>query len=141
MLKGKGLQAPVKEVKLMLEAGYVYRYAGRYREARDIFLGVRALLPERDVADLALAGVCLDEGKLDEAEAHCRRALDINRASATAYAQLAEVQLLQKDDKSARQSLKKSLEISPSGPTALLAKTLIKLADKVASKNQPFKSL
>jgi tetratricopeptide (TPR) repeat protein len=133
MLKGKGFQVPVKEIKLMLEAGYIYRYAGRYREARDIFQGVRAMLPTRDIADLALAGVCLDEGKLDEAETHCRRALELNRNSAAAYAQLAEIQLLQKDGNSARQSLKKSMEISPSGPTAALAKTLIKLADKMAS--------
>jgi tetratricopeptide (TPR) repeat protein len=133
MIKGKGLQTPVKEIKLMLEAGYIYRYAGRYRDARDIFQGVRALLPDKDVADLALAGIYLDEGKLNEAEAHCRRALELNRSSA-AYAQLAEIQLLRKDVNSARQSLKKSIEISPSGPTALLAKTLTKLADKIDSK-------
>lgn len=119
----------------MLEAGYVYRYARRYREARDIFQGVRALLPERDVADLALAGICLDEGKLDEAEAHCRRALELNRASAAAYAQLAEIQLLRKDSNNARLSLKRAIEISPSGPTALLVKTLNKLVDKIAPKS------
>src|ERR1700743_769185 len=123
MHKGNELQAPINEVKLMLEAGCVYRYAGRFREARDIFNGVRVLLPTREVADLALAGVSMDEGKLDEAEAHCRRALELNRASAAAYAPLAEIQLLQNNGAGGRQSLQRSVEISPNGPTAALART------------------
>jgi tetratricopeptide (TPR) repeat protein len=132
MLKGKGLQAPpVKEVKLMLEAGCVYRYAGRFRDARAIFQGVRALLPTREVADLALAGVCMDERKLEEAEAHCRRALELNRESAAAYAQLAEIQLLQNNGAGARQSLQRTLAISPHGPTATLARALLALASRI----------
>jgi tetratricopeptide (TPR) repeat protein len=132
MLKGKGLQAPVNELRLILEAGCVYRYAGRFREARDIFQGVRALLPTREVADLALAGLSMDEGKLDEAEAHCRRALELNRASTAAYAQLAEIQLLQNDSAGARQSLQRTLEMNPNGPTATLARALLKLASTIA---------
>lgn len=134
MLKGKELQTQVNEVKLMLEAGCVYRYAGRLREARDIFQGVRALLPKQEVADLALAGVSLDEGKLDEAEAHCRRALELNRVSAPAYAQLAEIQLLKNNKADARQSLQKSMEISPNGPTAALSRTLLRLTSMIAPK-------
>lgn len=135
MLKSKELQAPVKEVKLMLEAGCVYRYAGRFREARDIFQGVRALLPTREVAYLALSGVSMDEGKLDEAEAHCRNALERNRASAAAYAQLAEIQLLQNNSAGARQSLQKSIEISPNGPTAALSRSLLRLTSMIAPKS------
>jgi tetratricopeptide (TPR) repeat protein len=135
MHKGNELQAPINEVKLMLEAGCVYRYAGRFREARDIFNGVRVLLPTREVADLALAGVAMDEGNLDEAEAHCRRALELNRASAAAYAQLAEIQLLQNNGAGGRQSLQRSVEISPNGPTAALARTLLKLASMIAPKS------
>ena len=135
MLKGKELQGQVKEVKLMLEAGCVYRYARRFREARDIFQGVRALLPTQEVADLALAGVSMDEGKLDEAEAHCRHALELNRTSAAAYAQLAEIQLLKNNSGGARQSLKKSMEISPNGPTAALSRTLLRLASMIAPKS------
>jgi tetratricopeptide (TPR) repeat protein len=134
MIRDKELRAPVNEIKLMLEAGCVYRYAGRSREARDIFQGIRALLPTREVADLALAGVAADEGKLDEAEAHCRRALELNRASAAAYTQLAEIQLLQKRTALARQSLKRAMEMSPNGSTAYLAKTLMKLASMIAPK-------
>ncbi len=135
MLKDKEFQVPVKEIKLMLEAGCVYRYAGRFREARDIFQGVRALLPTREVADLALAGVFMDEGKLDEAEAHCRHALELNRASAAAYAQMAEIQLLQNNSAGARQSLQRSIEISPNGPTAALSKTLLRLTSRITRKS------
>ena len=126
------MQAPVNEVRLMLEVGCVYRYARRFREARDIFQGVRALVPTQEAADLALAGVSVDEGKLEEAESHCRRALELNRASAAAYAQLAEVQLLQNGTASARQSLQKSLELSPNGPSASVAKTLLMLSSMAA---------
>jgi len=135
MHKVKELQAPVKEVMLMLEAGCVYRYAGRFREARDIFQGVRALLPTREVADLALAGLSMDEKKLDEAEAHCRRALELNHSSAAAYAQLAEIQLLQNDSLGARQSLQRTLELSPNGPTATLARGLLKFTSMIAPKS------
>jgi len=129
------MRAPVNEIRLMLEAGCVCRYARRFREARDIFQGVRALIPTQEVADLALASVSLDEGKLEEAEAHCRRALEVNRASAAAYAQLAEIQLLQNSAASARLSLHKSLELSPNGPSAAVAKTLLKLSSMAASKS------
>jgi tetratricopeptide (TPR) repeat protein len=135
MLKGKELQVPVKDVKLMLEVGCVYRYAGRFREARDIFQGVRAMLPTHEVADLALAGVSMDEGKLDEAEAYCRHALELNRVSAAAYAQLAEIQLLKNNSAGARQSLQKSMEISPSGPAATLSRTLLRLTSMIAPKS------
>ncbi|HTF67881.1 MAG TPA: tetratricopeptide repeat protein [Edaphobacter sp.] len=134
MLKGKELKSSINEVTLMLEAGCVYRYAGRFHEARDIFQGVRALLPTQEVADLALAGVFMDEGKLAEAEAHCRRVLELNHASAAAYTQLAEIQLLQKNSASARQSLQRSLEISPNGPTAALTKLLLKLTSMIESR-------
>ena len=130
MLNDAGMQAPVNDIKLMLEAGCVYRYARRFREARDVFRGVQALIPTQEAADLALAGVSMDEGKLEEAEAHCRRALELNRASAAAYAQLAEIQLLQNQEARARQSLQRSLEINSNGPSAALAKTLLKLSTK-----------
>lgn len=129
------MEALVNDVRLMLEAGCVYRYARRFREAREIFQGVRALVPTREVADLALAGVSVDEGKLEEAEAHCCRALELNRTSAPTYAQLAEIQLLQNNAAGARQSLQRSLEISPKGPSATLARTLLKLSSSAASKS------
>jgi tetratricopeptide (TPR) repeat protein len=135
MMKRKGALTQGKEIKLMLEAGCVYRYAGKFREAREIFQGVRALLPSQAVADLALAGLYVDENKLSEAELHCKRALELNRASAPAYTQLAEIQLLQKNMGGARQSLKKAMEISPSGPAAVQAKTLLKLASMLEAKS------
>lgn len=119
----------------MMEAGYVYRYAGKFREAREIFQGVRALLSKTDAAEIALAGVALDEKKLDEAEAHCRRAIEVNPRSAAAHAQLGEVLLLRNDDAGAQKVLKKSIELNPNGPTAALAKTLIKAAAMLAHKS------
>jgi len=135
MLKSKEMLAPAKELTLMMEAGYVYRYAGKFREAREIFQGVRAMLTKTDAVEIALAGVALDEKKLDEAEAHCRRALEVNPGSAAAYNQLAEVLLLQNDNAGAQKSLKRSIELSPNGPSAALAKALMKAAAMLARKS------
>lgn len=133
-MANKGALTQSKEIRLMLEAGCVYRYAGRFAEARKIFHGIRALLPTQEVADLSLAGVCLDEKKLDEAEAHCRRALQVNRASAAAYAQLAEIQLLQRDIVGARRNLKRAAEIASDGPIASHVKVLLTIASKLEAK-------
>lgn len=130
--KGRYVQKVGREIALMLEAGYVFRYAGRYREAREVFQAVRTLLPHQEIAELALAGVSVDEGKFDEAVSQCRRALDLNRASAAAYTQLAEIQLLQRDGVGARQNLQRALDMQPNGPTAELAKALMKLTAMVS---------
>jgi tetratricopeptide (TPR) repeat protein len=134
MPQHKATQSPVKDVALMLEAGYVYRYASRFREAREIFQGVRALLPMKDTVELAFAGLCLDEGKFAEAQEHCRLALKANPGCPAAYIQLAEIQLMQHDMDGARKNLQRSLEISPNGPTVSTAKALIRLADTFSGK-------
>ena len=121
-----------KDIGLLMEAGFVYRYLGRFNEARDIFRGVRALAPTNYMPDLALAGVSLDEGKFDDAEACCRRAIQLNPASGTAYAHLAEIQLFRNDKTSASINLRKALELNPNGPTADLARALLKLGDLIA---------
>ena len=118
MLKGKS------ETTLMLEAGHAYRYAGRYRQARDIFQGVRALLPNREAPELALAALCLDEKNHEAAIAHSRRALEINRSCAAAYVQLAEIHLLRREFAVARENLERSRRLEPRGPVAELADAL-----------------
>lgn len=113
----------------------MYRYAGRYSEARDIFQGIRTLLPTREIADLALAGVAMNEGKLSEAERFCRRALELNSASAAVYAQLGEIQLLQNKLADARRTLQRSSEMSQNGPVGDLAKCLLKVISMTSRKD------
>lgn len=118
------MSKPGNDAALMLEAGHVCRYAGRYREARDIFEGVRALLPHREAPELALAALCVDEKNYDSALAHSRRALTINRSCAAAHLQLAEVHLLRREFAAAGEQVERSRKLEPFGPAAQLAAAL-----------------
>ena len=122
------MQIPAKEIALMMEAGHICRYGRRFREAREIFQGVAALLPTREIADLALAAVACDEHKFDEAEKICRRTFRLNPRSAAACAQLAEVQILRGDTTSAAQTLKRAHDLHPGEPLLGLIKSLEHLA-------------
>jgi predicted Zn-dependent protease len=132
MPKVKASRILAREIMLMLESGHVYRYAGRFREASEIFHGVRAMIPEREVSYLALAALCLDEGKLDDAGMYCQHALKAVPTSAAAYVQLGEIQLHQNKRGDAARSLRHSIELSPDGPVASLAQHLLKV---VTTKN------
>jgi Tfp pilus assembly protein PilF len=124
MAKTAHSQGRVWELKLMMECGWVYRDAGRLAEARDIYQGVRALLPTYEGAHLALSMVCMDEGKLDESEEHCKRILQLNPSSSAAYTQMAEVQIRKGRLEEAERGLQRALKISPNGASAALAKAL-----------------
>jgi thioredoxin-like negative regulator of GroEL len=123
------MQVPAKEVALMMEVGHLCRYARRFREAQQIFQGVGALLPARDIADLGLAAVACDELKFEEAERLCRRILQADSRNVAAYAQLAEVQIGCNDIASAKNTLKTARDLRPVEPLASLISSLQRLVD------------
>src|SRR5215831_15553237 len=82
-----------EEYALLMEAGFLYRYARRFQEAREIFQSVRTLQPLNEMAEVALGGVSFDEGNFDDAITHCLNALEVNPKSTLAHTQLAEAQL------------------------------------------------
>ncbi len=129
MIKPNLFSPSKDDLALLLEIGFVYRYAGRFREARESFLGVKALIPSKEVGDLALAGLSFDEGDFSEAETCCQRAISINPRSLEAYLQLAEVKLYCGEKAAAMDSLKNALDLKPRGPAADLARALLKLAE------------
>ncbi len=130
------MQRTDNERALMLEAGYVYRYAKRYKEARQVFQATLALLPQSEVSDLALAGVFFDEGKYDDATAHCKRALVLNPSNAVAYNQLAEIQVQQRDYVRAKQNLQRAMELVSKGPIAEWTTILMKVVSIALSTTQ-----
>ena len=113
----------------MMEIGHLCRYAGRFREAREIFQGAGALLRERDTADLALAAVAFDEQKFDEAETLCRRVLKNDKRNVSAYAQLAELHLYRNQTAEALKVLKVARDLRPSEPVASLVYSLQRLTE------------
>jgi Flp pilus assembly protein TadD len=123
------------EVTLLMEAGLIYRYAGKFREAREVFEGVRALRPQSEVPQVALGTVDFEEGNFPEAIRHYQKAITMNPRNAYAYAQLGEAQLFHTDKQGARKSLEIALELDPKGETAKLARALLVLIDQVQFKH------
>ena len=117
------------ETALMMEAGFIYREARRFNEAREVFSGVRALQPSNEVPEVALGTIAFHEGNHDAARRHYRKALEINPKSAYALAHLGETEIFAKNQEAARQHLKKAMELDPRGSFGKLARGLLALAD------------
>jgi predicted Zn-dependent protease len=122
------MQIPAREMALLMETGHICRYAGRFREAREIFQGVAALLTVREAADLALAAVACDERRFDEAEKICRGVLHTNTRSVAAYAQLAEIQIMRGDSAGAVETVKTAYALRPTAAILSLVRSLERLA-------------
>lgn len=127
------MKIPAKEIALMMEVGHLCRYARRFREAREIFQGVGALLRERDITDLALAAVAFDEQKFAEVETLCRRVLSNDRRNVSAYTQLAELHIRRNETSDAQNVLKVARDLRPSEPLASLVNSLQRLTELLLS--------
>jgi predicted Zn-dependent protease len=132
----QNVKIAAKEIALIMEVGHLCRYARRFREARDIFQGVGALLQERDAADLALAAVAFDEQKFDEVERLCRRLLDKNRRNVSAYTQLAELHIYRNETAEALKALRSARDLRPSEPVASLVSSLQRLTELLIGAEQ-----
>jgi len=120
-----------EEIALLMEAGFIYRDARRFPQARDVFAGVRALVPQSEVPEVALGTVSFQQGDFEGAARHYRRALEINPRSAWAYAHLGEACLFQADKDGARRHLKKAVEIDSRGEFGKMARSLLEMAEAV----------
>ena len=120
-----------EEFAFLLEAGIICRDAKNFQAARDIFTGVRALLPQQEVAEIFLGTVDFQEGNFEGAESHYRKALELNPRSALAYAHLGEAWLFRKDKETARTHLKTALTLDPLGEFGKLARRLMEMTDQV----------
>ncbi len=124
--------APSKEeLAFLVEAGIIYREAKNFQAAREVFTGVRELCPKHELPEILLGTVDFQQGKFDDAEAHYRKALELNPRSAFAYAHLGEAFLFRKDKDAARTHLKTALKLDPLGDFGKMARRLMELADHV----------
>lgn len=120
-----------EEVAFLLEAGVIYRDARNFAAARDIFTGVKALLPKQEVPEILLGTVAFEEGNFQEAEDHYRRALELNPRSAFAYAHLGEACLFRKNKEAARGHLKTAQTLDPLGEFGKMARRLLEMSDQM----------
>jgi len=116
-----------EELAFLVEAGIVYRDAGRFSQAREVLAGVRALLPQSDTVKVLLGTVSFHEGDFDGAERHYREALEFNPRSAYAYAHWGELCLFRKDKTTAETHLKEAIKLDPRGTYGSLARRLLEL--------------
>ncbi len=120
-----------EEIAFLLEAGIIYRDAKNFQAARDVFTGVKALVPNHELPEIFLGTVDFQEGNFDTAEAHYRKALELNPRSAFAYAHLGEACLFRKDKEGARTHLKSALNLDPLGEFGKMARRLMEMTDQV----------
>ena len=120
-----------EELAFLLEAGIIYREAKNFQAARDVFTGVRNLVPRHELPEILLGTVDFQEGNFDGAEVHYRKALELNPRSAYAYAHLGEAFLFRKDKDTARTHLKTAISLDPLGEFGKLARRLMEMADRV----------
>jgi tetratricopeptide (TPR) repeat protein len=118
-----------QELAFLMEAGILLRDVGRYQQSREIFKGIRALIPKSEVPEVALGTLAFQERDFEAAEKHYRRALELNPRSAWAYAHLGELALfrLRKDEASVH--LKTANELDPRGDHGKFGRALLELAD------------
>src|SRR3954452_12008770 len=107
---------PTKENAPHLVAeGLAHRDAGRFREAREIFQGMRALFPASEMPEVLLGTVAFACREIDNAVAHYRKALQVNPRSAFAWAHLAQALIFRKEKETAYRSCQRALELDPHG--------------------------
>lgn len=126
----------LEELQVLLEAGFVYREAGSFDHARDIFQGVRSLRPQSEIPEIGLGTVAFHQGKFDLARKHYLRALERNPDSAWAQAHLAELSLFERNKDKAREHADEAVRLDPSGPFGQMARDVVRLADQVEFKEQ-----
>jgi|SRR5579863_4454915 len=119
------------ELAFLVEAGLIYRDARNFQAARDVFTGVKALYPTHDFPEVFLGTVEFQQSNFDRAEAHYRKALELNPRSALAYAYLGEAFLFRKDKETARTHCKTAISLDPLGSSGKLARRLLEMADRV----------
>ncbi|HVF56627.1 MAG TPA: tetratricopeptide repeat protein [Pyrinomonadaceae bacterium] len=127
------IQPSDAELRVMLEAGFVLREAGKLDEAEAVFRGAMELLPVSDVPRVALGTVELQRGRFPEALAACEEALRVRPESLYARVHHAEALLFQGRREEADAELQQVIAADPNSPHSRTARALIDAADLICS--------
>ena len=120
-----------EEIAMLMEAGFLCRDAKKFQEARELFAGVRALLPKSDAVEVALGSVFFQQSDFDTAITQYQRALEKNPRSAYAYAHLGEAYLFKLEKEKARSFLQKAIELDARGNSGAMARHLLALTERL----------
>lgn len=109
----------------MMEAGYIFLGMQRFKEAKEVFEGVAVLKPESEIPFVALGGVSFCQGKLKEAAAFYKKALQKAPESIYGKAYLGETLYFAGEKSKALALLKEVDEKEPNGPVGDFARALL----------------
>jgi tetratricopeptide (TPR) repeat protein len=124
------IAVPSEDLRILMEAGYLYLGMLRYKEAQEVFEGVVALAPKSDVPLVALGNVFCVQAQFDKAIKTYQQALSVDPQSAFAQAYLGEALLFKGEKDQALDTLKKASTMDPKGKSGDFARSLIELINK-----------
>lgn len=124
------ISVPSEDLRIMMEAGYLYLGMQRYKDAQEVFEGVVVLAPKSEVPLVALGNVFCVQGKFDQAIKTYKKALDVEPKSAFAKSYLGEAFLFKGLEKEAVTTLEEASQLDPQGKSGDFARSLIDLIKK-----------
>ena len=122
-----------EELRVILEAGFVLRDAGRLDDAEDVFLGMMELLPESELPHVALGTIRLQRGSFAEAQALCEEGMRLKPDSLYARVHHAEALLFQGRRDPAEAELRQIISTDPQSPHSRTARALLEAADLICA--------
>jgi tetratricopeptide (TPR) repeat protein len=134
------VQPDTDELRLVLEAGYVLREAGRLDDAEAVFRGAIALLPSSEIPVVALGTVELQRGRFIEAQAICEQALRLRPDSLYARVHHAEALLFQGRRAEAESELCAIIASDPESTHSRTARTLLDAAELICREGEEAES-
>jgi len=123
-----------EEIGVLMEAGLIYRDSGRFAEAREVLMGLRALLPQSDAVAVILGTLSFQQGDWEGAARHYQQALEFNPRSAFAYAHFGELEIFRKDKDRAAVYLKEAIKLDPRGVYGRMARSVLEFGQAVQYK-------
>ena len=125
----KEVKPTSKELRVMLETGFILRESAKFDDAEAVFQGCIEFMPDSEVPKIGLGTVYLQKGDYDSAVAICKDALDQHASSDYARVHYAEALLFQNKRTEAETELHKVIEASPNSTYATTAQNLLNAVD------------
>jgi tetratricopeptide (TPR) repeat protein len=119
------VDVPKDEARVLLESGYLLMEMGKMKEAEEVFSGVCALLPQSDVARVALGNLHFSQGRVPRALKFHQEALKLRPDSALAQAHIGECLLISGKFDKGIEALNKAKEMAPDSAEAFFAQAVL----------------
>ena len=124
------INVPSEDLRVLLEAGYLYLGMQKYKEAKEVFEGIVILAPKSEVPLVALGNVLCVQGMFNEAIKTYEKATELQPDSPFVKAFLGEALLFSGKKDQAVGNLKEAAKLDPKGKSGDFARSLLDLIQK-----------